>query len=267
MPRSRSTFIVACALAACASPPAQGRAGAAPTIGPVAPNLYEVPEVRAIQVPQEPQTPPFIEVSGSATVQVPPDRAQVSFAVETRAEVAADASTSNAAAMSRILAALRGAGLPGLEVETYGYTLQPQYATDPARVRSIAGYAAYNNVRATISAVDQVGRLIDVAIGAGANQVASIAFVASNTDPARTAALAEAVRNARAQAEVIARELGFELGAPLEIRGGADRPMPIMYEAAAMRMQVDATPIEAGDQSVAANVTVRFALGRALSGR
>jgi uncharacterized protein YggE len=264
MPRSRSTFIVACALAACASPPAQGRAGAAPTIGPVAPNLYEVP---LEQVPQVPQAPPFIEVSGSATVQVPPDRAQVSFAVETRAEVAADASTSNAAAMSRILAALRGAGLPGLEVETYGYTLQPQYATDPSRVRSIAGYAAFNNVRATISAVDQVGRLIDVAIGAGANQVASIAFVASNTDPARTAALAEAVRNARTQAEVIARELGFELGAPLEIRGGAERPMPIMYEAAAMRMQADVTPIEAGDQSVAANVTVRFALGRALSGR
>jgi hypothetical protein len=229
----------------------------------VPPNIYEVaPE----QIRQEPQAPPFIEVNGAATVEVPADQAQVSFAVETRAEVAADASAANATAMSRVLAALRDARLPGLEVETFGYSLQPQYATDPSRVRQVAGYAAYNNVRAAIDAVDQVGRLIDVAIGAGANQVASIAFVASDTEPARTAALAEAVRNARAQAEVIARELGFELGPPLEIRGGAERPMPIAFEA--MRaVQVDATPIEAGDQSVSANVSVRFALGRALSGR
>jgi len=262
MTRARSTFIVVCALAACATPPAQGRVEAASTIGSVAPNIYEVaPE----QIPPEAPSPPFIEVSGAATVQVPADQARVSFAVETRAEVAAEASAANAAAMSRVLAALRGARLPGLEVETFGYSLQPQYATDPSRVRSIAGYAAYNNVRATIDAVDQVGRLIDVAIGAGANQVASISFVASDTDPARTQALAAAVRNARAQAEVIARELGFELGPPLEIRGGAERPVPVMFEA--MRVQADVTPIEAGDQSVGANVTVRFALGRALAGR
>lgn len=262
MTRTRPTFIVACALAACASPPAQGRAGASPTIGPVPPNIYEV---ALEQIPPEPPAPPFIEVSGTATVQVPADQAQVSFAVETRAEVAADASAANATAMSRVLAALRGGRLPGLDVETFGYSLQPQYATDPSRVRSIAGYAAYNNVRATIDDVDQVGRLIDVAIEAGANQVASIAFVASDTEPARTQALADAVRNARAQAEVIARELGYELGPPLEIRGGADRPMPVMFEA--MRVQADVTPIEAGDQSVSANVSVRFALGRALSGR
>ena len=265
MNRRRPILVMAFALAACASPPAQGRAGAAPTIGPIAPNIYEVaPEQIA---PQQAQQQPFIEVNGMASVDVPADQAEVSFAVETRATVAAEASAANATAMTRVLSALRGAGLPGLDVETFGYSLQPQYATDPTRVRSIAGYAAYNNVRATIDDVDQVGRLIDVAIGAGANQVASIAFVASDPEPARASALAGAVRHARTQAEVIARELGFELGPPLEIRGGADRPIPIMMEAMRMAQVSDATPIEAGEQSVTANVTVRFALGRALSGR
>jgi uncharacterized protein YggE len=41
--------------------------------------------------------------------------------------------------------------------------------------------------------------------------------------------------------------------------------VPIAFEA--MRVQADVTPIEAGDESVSASVTVRFALGRALSGR
>ncbi len=265
MMRVRRTFVFACALAACASPPAQGSSGVAPTIGPVPPNIYEVAPEQVLA--QQAQEPAFIEVSGTATVEVPADRAQVSFAVETRAAAANDASAANATAMSRVLAALRGGRFPGLEVETFGYSLQPQYSTDQTRVRSIAGYAAYNNVRATIEAVDQVGRLIDVAIGGGANQVASIAFVASNTEPARAQALAEAVRNARAQGEIIARELGFELGPPLEIRGGADRPMPVMFDVAMRSAQVEATPIEASDQAVSANVTVRFALGRALAGR
>jgi uncharacterized protein YggE len=66
---------------------------------------------------------------------------------------------------------------------------------------------------------------------------------------------------------VMARALGFELGAPLEIRGGADRPMPLMMEAMRAVQVSDATPIEAGEQRVSANVSVRFALGRALSGR
>jgi uncharacterized protein YggE len=264
MSPTRSILAVACALAACASPPAQGRADAATTIGPVNPNIYEVaPE----QIPPQEQQTPFVEVNGTATVEVETDQAQVSFAVETRASVAAEASSANATLMTRVLAALRGANLPGLELETYGYSLQPQYSTDTQRVRSIAGYVAYNNVRATIDDVNQVGRVIDVAIGAGANQVAAIAFVASNVEPARAEALAEAVANARAQAEVMARALGFELGAPLEIRGGADRPMPLMMEAMRAVQVSDATPIEAGEQRVSANVSVRFALGRALSGR
>jgi uncharacterized protein YggE len=231
----------------------------------VAPNIYEVTPEQLVP-PQAEQATPFIEVNGTAVVEVPADLAAVSFAVETRATVAAEAAAANATAMTRVLAALRAAGLPGLELETFGYSLQPQYSTDPQRVRSIAGYAAFNNVRATIDDVDQVGRVIDVAIGAGANQVLRIAFEASDVEPARATALAEAVGNARAQAQVIARELGYELGPPIEIRGGADRPMPVMMEA--LRVQaMDATPIEAGDQSVSANVTVRFALGGALSGR
>ena len=265
MNQARPVLAIALALAACASPPAQGRAGASTTIGPVAPNIYEVP-IEQVAPAQDQQTP-FVEVNGMATVEVPTDEAQVSFAVETRASVAAEASSANAALMTRVLSALRGAGLPGLELETFGYSLQPQYATDNQRVRSIAGYAAYNNVRATVQDVNQVGRVIDVAIGAGANQVASISFTASDVEPARAEALAEAVGNARAQAEVIARELGFELGPPLEVRGGADRPIPIMMEAMRAVQVSDVTPIEAGDQTVSANVTVRFALGRALSGR
>jgi len=263
MRRAGQILTLTCAMSACAGPSAGGQ-----TTQTVRPNIYEIaPE----QIAQAQEAGAFIEVSGSASVTVPTDRAQVSFAMETRAETAAQAATENADAMDRVLNALRRANLPGLELETFGYSLQPQYATDPARVRTIAAYVASNNVSATITDVDAVGRLIDVAVGAGANRVASITFSASDTDAARAQALAEAVGNARAEAQAMAEALGYGLGAPLEVRGGAQRPPPVpmvFAEAAAMRtVQAAPTPIEAGDQTVTANVTIRFALGPALAGR
>jgi hypothetical protein len=256
---------LACALAACAGPAARGQPSA--TVRSVAPNIYEVaPE----QIPPAQEATAFIEVSGTASVSVPTDQAQVSFAMETRAETAEQAATTNAEAMDRVLAALRGGGLPGLELETFGYSLQPQYATDPARVRTIVAYMVNSNVGATITDVDAVGRLIDLAIRAGANRVVSIAFSASDTEPARARALAEAVASARAEAQVIAESLGYRLGAPLEIRGGAQHPVPrpmAFAEASVRTLQAVPTPIEAGDQRVDANVTIRFALGPALDGR
>lgn len=254
--RPEQILAIASALTACAGPGARGQS--------IQPNVYEIaPE----QIPQTQGEPPFVEVSGNASVSVPTDRAQVAFALETRAEAAAEAATENATAMDRVLNALRAGDLPGLELETFGYSLQPQYSTDQQRVRTIVGYVAQNNVRARVSDVDAVGRVIDVAIGAGANRVASISFSASDTDQARARAMTEAVQSARTEAELIAEALGYRLGAPLEVRGGADRPGPVPMMLEAARVQAVQTPIEAGDQTVTANVTIRFALGPALDRR
>lgn len=70
------------------------------------------------------------------------------------------------------------------------------------------------------------------------------------------------------QAQTMADALGYLLGQPLEVRGGAAVPYPrggpeVMFRAA----QAVDTPIEAGDLTVSANVTVRFALGGAVEGR
>jgi uncharacterized protein YggE len=207
----------------------------------------------------------WIEVNGSASVEVAPDRARVSFAMETRAETAASAAAANADAMDAVLEALRAAGFDGLELETFGYSLNPVYeVTDNRRgTRQIIAYTVLNNVGATLHDVEAVGRVIDTAITAGANRVAGISFYASDTEAARREALAEAVRMARSEAETIAASLGHRLGAALEVRGGAQRPIPRSYGAEAMALSARAadTPIEAGDQTVSASVSIRFALG------
>jgi uncharacterized protein YggE len=258
------------ALSACGGQPAGAQTPAPRDDGLAHPYVYEVAGPQA--VPQE--VPPFIEVSGSGTATVSPDVAYASFAVETRADAAGDAASRNATAMDAVVRALRGAGIEGLRVETYGYNLQPQYAyptqQSDNRTRVIDGYTAMNNVRVKVPDVNAVGRVIDAAIGAGANRVSSLSFEASNTEAARQEALTQAVRAARVQAATIADALGRRLGPALEVHGGTsdNLPRPNMGGAVMMRAaEAVPTPIEASDQTVTASVTIRFALGPSTGGR
>jgi hypothetical protein len=264
MKRIRNILAVAVALSACAGPRAGGQVGPSPGEQTLRPNIYEIaPE----QVAQN-QDSGFIEVNGTAMVSVTPDRASVAFAVETRAQAASQAASQNADVMDAVLRAIRGGSFPDLDLETFGYAVRPEYAQDTQRTREIVAYIALNNVRATTSDVEAVGRLIDVSIAAGANRIAGVSFSAANTDEAASRALGLAVENARAQAEVIATSLGYELGAPLEVRGGSQHPGPVPMDMmrAGESFRAAPTPIEGGDQTVTASVTVRFALGRESGG-
>jgi uncharacterized protein len=257
-------------LAACASPSVGGQAAPA-NQGPYDRiNMYEVPTDPSTDVSrpeqQEASGPGWIQVSGNGSVSVAPDRAMVSFAMETRAASAGEAAQANADAMTSVLDAVRAADLEGLVLRTFGYALVPEYSVaNNQQTREIVAYSAHNNVRATTEDVEAVGRLIDSAIAAGANRVAQISFFAADTEDARSAALAMAVRDARAEAEVIAESLGYRLGPPLEVNGGGNRGYVPQAEAFSLS-RAATTPIEAGDQTVSASVSIRFALGRELGG-
>ncbi len=231
------------------------------------PHVYEVsPEHAAFlaRARQAAEEQGFLEVSGTAQVSVPADRARVVFAVETEGRTAGQASTANADRMTEVLQAVRGTGAAGLSVETHGYTLQPEYARptgEPRGAPSIVGYRAQNHVSATISEPDAVGGVIDAAIGAGANRVASLAFEASDTDAARQEALRMAVARARSEAQAMAEALGVPLGSPMEVRGGANLPGPGPQYRAAMMEAAVSTPVEPGQQVVTANVTIKYRLG------
>jgi len=264
--RTRNPLVAAVALTACAGPSAGAQV---PVPSPGGPSDAEalgrlhVYEIAPEQITPRAQEAPYIEVTGTGSIEVRPDLATVSFAMETRAAGAAQAASANADAMAAVLAAVRGGSFPGLTLETFGYTLRPEYApSSNQRTGQIVAYVALNNVRATTSDIDAVGRVIDLAIGAGANRVTGIGFRAENTADAEREALALAVRHARDQAETIADALGHRLGIALEVRGGAQRPTPAIFEAArTMALQAAPTPIEASDQTVTATVTIRFALG------
>ncbi len=211
------------------------------------------------QTPPTSQTPAIV-TSATGEARAQPDRATIVFAVETHATTAAAAGSANAAATRRVLDTLRAAGLTAEQVGTIGYSVSPEYQNDPAgRVSRVVGYTARNSIRADIQQIERVGPLIDAALAKGANSVGSLRFFSSRADDLRRQALATAVQRARADAEAMARAAGGTLGAPIEIAAGF---APRQFEEAQMRMVESAayaaTPIQAGEQTITATVTVRW---------
>jgi uncharacterized protein YggE len=121
---------------------------------------------------------------------------------------------------------------------------------------TIDGYSASNSVSA-VSDVDDAAGLIDAAVEAGANQVSGPGMSSSNAEELYRRALAKAVDEARARAEVLAKAAGRSLGEITSIvESSAAMPLPYAERAA-----LDAaTPIVPGEQETTATVTVTFAL-------
>lgn len=206
-----------------------------------------------------PPPPPQVVTTGRGEVRAAPDRATILFAVETRGATAAASGAENARLQRAVLDTLRRLGLTDEQLSTLGYQVHPEYLHEERKSPRITGYIARNSVRVEARRLDMLGRYIDGALAAGANQISSLVFGSTKADELRREALAAAVTRARADAEAMARAAGGSLGSLLEITSGFEYPRPM--EQATMRMAADAaeTPILAGDQMVTATVTARWA--------
>ncbi len=193
-----------------------------------------------------------ITVTGTGSTEAVPNEAQMSFGVETRAPTAKGAVAANADAMRKILNALRQAR--GREIATQWVSVYPVTNDTGA----VDGYAASNSVSAT-SDVDDAAALIDAAAEAGANQISGPGLSSSNAEALYRQALGEAVAEARARAEVLAKAAGRSLGEITSISEGvAATPYP--YADRAQALDAASTPIVPGEQETSASITVTFSL-------
>jgi len=200
----------------------------------------------------------LIRVVGSATATAAPDRAQIDLCVMTQAPTAKDAAAENAKRVEAVMTALRQALGAKAELKTVSYSVNPTYGEPkPNRAPVVTGYTVDDVVRVTTGDLAQVGKILDDAIAAGANDVRGLAFSLKDPQPVRAQALREAATRARAEAEVIASTLGVKLGRVHSVDAGGEPPIvrPMMVGAAMARA---ATPVEPGTLDVNASVTVTF---------
>jgi uncharacterized protein len=164
---------------------------------------------------------PEITASGHGETHLPPTFAVVMIGVTTRAGTAAEAATQNAAKVASTLAALRQAGVAADDLTNQGYSIEQAYE-DNGRKRG--GFTARNTIRARVNSVDQVGNVIDAAVNGGAGEINSVQFGAPNIEEARRAAMTEAVKQARADAAVLASAAGGTLGRLITLSSSSSFP-------------------------------------------
>lgn len=205
--------------------------------------------------------PPQIVTSGEGEARVAPDRATISIGVQSRAPTAAAAAADNARRQRAILDTLRSLGLASEDLSTNNYNVSPEmsYSPNGATPPRVVAYTVTNVVHVELKKLDDIGRVIDAALGKGANEISSLQFRSTRADSARRAALGTAVVNARADAEALARAAGGSLGGLIEASSTSFAPPRAFETVSRMAMAAKApTPIEPGEQTVSATVTVRW---------
>lgn len=199
---------------------------------------------------------------GTAEVRVAPDRALVTVAVVTQGRSAAAAGRSNAERMTALLAALRRQAIPDSAIVTTGFSVELDEPFDEAARRQPVQYTARNGVQVTLMQLDAIGSVLDTALNSGATAIDGVVFRSTREPAARDSALALAVRNAHADAQMVARAANHDLGALLEIVIDPNRSMSFGREAMRLSQVVvtgrGATPVIARDITVSAQVRMRW---------
>ncbi len=201
----------------------------------------------AVEAPEGVDT---VTVSGTGVVTAVPDRAEISAGVESRAPTARAALAANAAAMRKVLDALRARG--GKEITTQTVSLSTAFDQNGQP----NGFVA-SNIASAETTLGGAGALIDAAVDAGANSVNGPSLSRSDAEELYREALEGAVADARGRAAILAKAAGRELGrvTAMAEAGGPDVPMFARESAAA-----DSTPVVSGPQETTASVSVTYEL-------
>jgi uncharacterized protein YggE len=206
------------------------------------------------------ERPAMISVSGEATVSVPPDMAEVDGGFTSEAKTARDASDASNAAMGKLLLALKAANIDAKDIQTSRLSLQPQTQNTPSRSGppSIIGYRASNHVTIRLRDVTKVASVIDMLVGAGANDIGGINFMVSAASKLLDEAREQAFADARRKAEIYAKAAGVTLGTPLSISEG-NASMPMFRTKMAMAPMA-AAPVSQGEETLSVTVNVSWAI-------
>jgi uncharacterized protein YggE len=201
-----------------------------------------------------------LDLSGHGEARQPPDIATIDLGVGATAPTAVEAMAQNAAAMTKVIAAIRAKGVAERDIATAALSLAPQYVYAQGQPPQLTGYQATNRVTVTLSDLTQVGPVVDAGVAGGANEAGQISFGLKSRASAENFARLAAIKALDDKAQVMADAAGYHIRRLVNLSeaSAASFPQPI---AAMARMQATpATPIETGEGVVTVDVHGEFEL-------
>lgn len=200
-----------------------------------------------------------ITVTGEGTEKINVTLAQVQLGVEIQGKNAATIQQEVAKRTTAIVELLRSRNVQ--QLQTSSIQLRPNYIYNNNQ-QQLNGYVATNLVSFQLP-IEQVGRILDESINAGATRIDNVSLTATEEaiNQAQKQALINATQEAQKQAEVVLKALNLNSQEVVTINiNGANVPSPkvIQTEAAAFRSDTVTTPVIGGLQTVRASVTLQI---------
>ena len=211
------------------------------------------------------QDQPRLTVSAEGKMNVPPDKAVLSFAVETVGEKLAKVQKENQERMARVLRECQQLEIDQKFVQTTSLNVIPEYPPPPRRpsggsmeqrIPRIIGYRVVHQVNVEVRNLDIVGQVVDRVLKVGANRFSGISWGLQDEQPNKLQVLQLAASKAQAKAETLANSLKLKLAKIMNVMEGG---VSIMTPRGQRRMMATAMAMESGgDASISAGeITVR----------
>ena len=205
-----------------------------------------------------------ITVSGIGRVTLKPDVADLHLGVLINRPTVKAARADAAAAMTKVIAALKALGIADKDIQTSNVSLQPTYdynnGSNPPR---ITGFQMSNSVTVTVRDLDKLGDAIDNTLASGATSLDGVSFRVDNQTAAEAQARQAAMAEAKSKADTLAASAGISIAGVASIsETSAPIPYPIQYNLGAAGAPTDSkavsTPIQAGTTDITITVAVVY---------
>ncbi len=224
-----------------------------------------------------------ITVSGEGKVFAVPDTAEFTYTVQDTEKDVQSAQDAVSKAGNDILAYLKTQGIADADVQTTDYSVNPQYSYQqavcpstpvvngvnsssaycPPGKQTLTGYQASETVSVKVRDTSKAGGLLSAVGSKGATQVSGLSFIVADEKALEAQARGKAIDDARAQAQVLASQLGVTL---VRVVGYNEGGGPIYYAKASGVMSMDAASapapiapdIATGQSTITSDVNVTY---------
>jgi len=207
-----------------------------------------------------PTTESTMDVSGTAQMNVDPDKVEVYMTVETLDESANIAQKKNADIMQEVRSVLSDLGFRASDIETTAYYLYEDKEYDKDGDVIFRGYKTIHSIKITSMDLNKAGAIVDASVSAGVNRIDSIVFGLTDAkrDQIKAQVVNSSIDNAKQKAEVQAARIGVKVIKVKYFSESSSISPYLRYEGIAAMPSQASTEITPGQIEISASVSVTY---------
>ena len=205
--------------------------------------------------------PRTLDITGTGTVYLTPDIANIYVGVHSEDPAVATAVNDNNTRTQALVDALKNAGIAAKDIQTSNFSVYNTPGYDKVTGVSTGSiYAVDNTVYITVRDLSKLGSLLSTAVGVGANNINSITFDVADKTAAMVEARQKAMTDASSLASELAKNAGLTLGEIQNVSYADSSPVSYSYGvggggASAPNASV---PIQPGMTEITVTVSVTY---------